>query len=248
MGGEAASDITSLIQGGECRGNKYNAYIWFLPKADKSAAPGAAKTSVEILDPCFIRLPDGRTYNDTVGNLGLGGYITHYNKFEPDFNNETAILYQLKKQSSNGSLASIGSLAFAFHMGSAAFNQSGSATLGGYEQNRALGPVGLLNFHNHYPWVLLEGVTLGVELGHSPFGNTGTGSVYQGTQGDAAGVSFAALKGARPNEAVVVINPSVPYIYLPYGTCEAAADNLPVTWNKDLGLFLWNTEDPLTLG
>ncbi|KAI6091268.1 hypothetical protein F4821DRAFT_281205 [Hypoxylon rubiginosum] len=47
------------------------------------------------------------------------------------------------------------------------------------------------------------------------------------------------------NEAVVKINPAVPYIYLPYGTCETAADNLPVTWNSSLGLYLWNTEDPL---
>ena len=39
-------------------------------------------------------------------------------------------------------------------------------------------------------------------------------------------------------------NLALPYIYLPLGTCEEAANHLPVSFNDDLGFYLWDTADP----
>ncbi|KAJ2992632.1 hypothetical protein NUW58_g2100 [Xylaria curta] len=87
-------------------------------------------------------------------------------------------------------------------------------------------------------------VTLGAELGALPYKNTSINSIYQGLNGDEDGATLGSVIGARVNEAVMAINPSLPYIYLPRGTCEAAAANLPVTWNENLGLYTWDTNDP----
>jgi hypothetical protein len=56
--------------------------------------------------------------------------------------------------------------------------------------------------------------------------------------------SLAKQEGLRSGTAVVMLNPAVPYIYLPTTACQAAARRLPVTWNARLGLYLWNTDDP----
>lgn len=229
---------TGSIRDQICYGNQYTMRVEFRQNHDDYVSyPPSCNTSITILDPCSISLPDGRTYDSSAGNLGLGGVSDTEDKFDP--NSDNAILVQLKKSND------IGSVSFGFHFGSALFNQPGSIVLGGYEQNRVIGPVGLLDFHRHFPWIFLEDVTLGVEVGASPFKNASVGSVYQGIQGNEQAVSFASSLGARLNEAVIKINPAVPYIYLPYGTCETAASNLPVTWNSSLGLFIWNTEDPL---
>lgn len=36
----------------------------------------------------------------------------------------------------------------------------------------------------------------------------------------------------------------VPYMYLPSSSCSAIAQHLPVTFDSDLGLYIWNTNDP----
>ena len=42
----------------------------------------------------------------------------------------------------------------------------------------------------------------------------------------------------------VTMNPGAPYMYLPNSTCEAMVKDLPVTYNANLGLWIWNTQDP----
>ncbi len=37
---------------------------------------------------------------------------------------------------------------------------------------------------------------------------------------------------------------TLPSIYLPLGNCEAAAKHLPVTWQDDIGYYIWNVNDP----
>ena len=41
----------------------------------------------------------------------------------------------------------------------------------------------------------------------------------------------------------VEVNPVLPYLYLPKETCDAVAANLPITYNEDLNLYFWNTDD-----
>lgn len=51
------------------------------------------------------------------------------------------------------------------------------------------------------------------------------------------------LYGSSTGELDVFPNPGVPYLNLPPETCAAIADSLPVTFNDDFGLYIWNTTD-----
>ncbi|KAH8168918.1 aspartic-type endopeptidase [Sarocladium implicatum] len=180
-----------------------------------------------------LTLPSGKQLNATVGNLGVG----------PRSDSETAadelplgLLEQLKKNKD------IESNAFSLHIGSVAMQQRPSMILGGYEQNRALGKVGVFNTEYNFPRSLLIDVSLGVETGGSPFNKTG--SMWQGLGGDAEGAEMTETTGGRRGTAWTVPSAGSPYIYLPKGNCEAIAEQLPVSFDESLALYLWNTSDP----
>jgi len=193
----------------------------------------STNATVMAADARTVHNPDGSAYTDTVGILGLG----------PPFARSPApsILEQLK------AAGLVASVSFGLHMGSAALNQGGSLVLGGYEQNRALGPVGVFDLEGGAlsPGVFVVDVVLGTQTGASPLGDlTGTTSVYRGIGDSAAARRINREAGAADNTAVSILNPASPYIYLPLGTCEAAAGHLPVRWSDRLGLYLWDTADP----
>ncbi|KAK7750930.1 hypothetical protein SLS62_007062 [Diatrype stigma] len=185
--------------------------------------------SVSSLSKRKFQLLDGFDYTNPVGRLGLGpGH--HADKRD-------SILDQLE---SDGAIASN---TFSLHMGSALLNQSASLIFGGYEKNRALGPVGSFEMNHGFPMILLRDVFLGTAVGATVFENE-TISVYHGI-GDDKRAALVSRGSKLPLGATVAgPNPSTPYIYLPWGTCEAAAKHLPVTWDDSLGLYLWNVEDP----
>ncbi|KAK3298659.1 uncharacterized protein B0H64DRAFT_454105 [Chaetomium fimeti] len=191
----------------------------------------------EAVEEWVYGLPDGSNYSGRVGTLGLG----KPNVPDPE-DVPLAILQSLK------STTIIASMSFGLHMGSVALGQPASLVLGGYEKSRALGSVGVFTFGGFGPPILyLLDVLLGTQVGASPFARPGDeGSVWQGikdNEGDIA-EDITQQEGVKPGTALVVPDPTVPYIYLPPGTCEAAARRLPVTWNDRLGLYLWNTGDP----
>ncbi|KAK3321386.1 hypothetical protein B0T19DRAFT_403931 [Cercophora scortea] len=134
---------------------------------------------------------------------------------------------------------------FGLHMGSVVVAQRGSLLLGGYEQNRALGPVGVFrNWGGQIAMMWLRDVMIGVETGSSPFNVSEVGSIYRGLQSSLA-ADFNNDNGGRDDGAALVIpSPEVPGIYLPLGTCEAAASYLPVTWDKKIQYYLWDTKNP----
>jgi hypothetical protein len=190
------------------------------------------------MDYWTYRLPDSSSYSATVGVLGLG---------MPDSVDAAmsdpppSILQQLN---SDGRIAS---MSMGLHMGSVALDQPGSLVLGGYGRNRALGYVGVFRFRNPYrfPTFFLLDVLLGIQVGASPFAKPDDeGSIWQGTGDNKNAESLAKQEELRPGASVVILNPAVPYIYLPPAACEEAARRLPVTWNARLGLYIWNTDDP----
>jgi hypothetical protein len=189
-----------------------------------------ANATINAMGHTEYPLPDGSRYSMNVGILGLGRRI--------GFSQPPSLLQQLKSQ------GRVASMSLSLHMGSVALEQSGSLVLGGYERNRALGPVGVSEFDD-VPYMFLIDVILGTQVGASPFSlPEDAGSVWQGIgDNEAARVEVERL-GAKKGTAVVFPNPAVPYIYLPTSTCEAAARRLPVTWNARLGLYFWNADDP----
>ncbi|KAL0942040.1 uncharacterized protein CTRU02_204803 [Colletotrichum truncatum] len=173
------------------------------------------------------------SYMSNTGLLGLGSIKTSAHR-EDD--NRSSLLQQLK------TAGKIDRLAFGLHLGSVAQNISGSLILGGYEQNRVLGPVGSFGITEGVPLVFLRDVVMGVEKGNfSSFPASPSASHW--VNPTETGQQIAKNVGAA-GSAVVIPNPASPYIYLPPGICEGIANNLGLTYRKDIGLYLWNSSRP----
>ena len=124
--------------------------------------------------------------------------------------------------------------------------------LGGYDQNRVLGEVGMFNvliatpqegasaeLSIGGPQAYLLDVALDVETGASPFNQLSSISLWYGIQNDDGAID-SENAGGKAGSRLVLISPIVPYMYLPLGICETAARYLPVIWNASLELYLWN--------
>ena len=183
-----------------------------------------------------ITLPSNRSYAAEVGILGLGppGSI-------PGLANMSTIPNQLK--SSNA----IGSNSFGMHIGSVSQEILGSMVLGGYDQSRVIGPVGIFAFVQSSPIAWLVDIALGAARCESPFdGINGTmAQLFKGTGGSIIAEELRQVLGGPSNTVGMAPDPTFPYITLPPGSCEAIASYLPVTWNPDIGLFIWNSDDKL---
>lgn len=79
----------------------------------------------------------------------------------------------------------------------------------------------------------LRGITMNVTIGGYAYFNTV--SAYVPSRLSANGSSVSSLE--------VHLRPGVPHLYLPQDTCDAIAYHLPVTYNSELGLYLWDTDD-----
>ncbi|KAH7349734.1 aspartic peptidase domain-containing protein [Plectosphaerella cucumerina] len=204
----------------------YREIFRFNTLTDKTEELNASIIAAEKWD---IRMPNGAKFEAAAGFLGLGP-STDGDKKSPGH------LEQLKKA------GTITSNSFGLHIGSVALGQKGSLVLGGYEQNRALGDVGVFDLVDEMTKAFLVDVTLGVETGDSPFNKSG--SMWKGVDGSEHGADVTKNIGGAAGSAAILPNPVTPYIYLPPGNCETVAEQLPVTFRQSLGLYTWNTEDP----
>lgn len=128
----------------------------------------------------------------------------------------------------NGAIPSI---SYGLHIGSASQQNfvPGSLVLGGYDQSRCLtDPI-----ESSSDVFTLVDIGMGVTDGGSPFPNSQESSRN----------GLLRLNGSSTGELDVFPNPGVPYLNLPPETCAAIADSLPVTFNDDFGLYIWNTTD-----
>lgn len=208
--------------------------------------PEEMNGSINAMEEYQRTFPGGKTLNETVGILGLGPNVERFRPEDVGPAEWPSILEQLKEDDK------IGSASFSVHVGSVALEQSGSLVLGGYDRNRVVGKTGVFTLPGNpgyagLPYMPLNDVVLGVETGGSPFESDDPFSVYVGLGDDEAGQQGSRTTsqvGGPPGSALIIPNPALPYIYLPLGTCEEAAKHLPVTYDDDLGLYLWNTDDP----
>ena len=115
-----------------------------------------------------------------------------------------------------------------------------SLMLGGYDASRIVGNVSHQpvrpetddDYGNEFIIDLLD-VTIGVDHGASPFSYSSKEGLLN------AGNSSITSGGVQ-----VVMNPLAPYLNLPNSTCAAIAKELPVIYNTELSLYLWNVTDP----
>ncbi|KAK3348689.1 aspartic peptidase domain-containing protein [Lasiosphaeria hispida] len=188
-----------------------------------------ANASIYAMNTTKVTLRDGTTYRPVVGNLALGRPIEYFLG--------TSIVEQMKN---NGLIASS---SFGLHMGSAPLKQRGSLILGGYDENRVIGPVAVFRMELGEPIIFLIDVNIGVETGRWPFNATEIPSLWEKTT-DLGGITVTEYFGGKEGYVVVSPNPAVPGIYLPTPVCANVAKYLPVTLDDRTGYYLWNTEDP----
>ncbi|SPO01546.1 uncharacterized protein DNG_04219 [Cephalotrichum gorgonifer] len=184
------------------------------------------------------QLPDGRQLKEEVGIFGLSP-VADQESVGSDSESHPSILEQLKSGNK------IGSTSFSVHVGSAAFEQPGSMVLGGYEQNRIVGKAGAFSLSAPgIPFISLLDVAIGVETGVSPFGSFDPISVFTGPGDNEQAATIVKTLEGKKGSVMVVPNPTIPYIYLPPDTCSEVAKHLPVTFDSDLELYLWDTANP----
>ncbi len=218
------------------RGYGYSELIAISPKTSN---PISLNYSIVVRNESVFTLPDGRNYTNSVGVLGLGPQPVNSPDEGNPIDGEPTLLEQLKAS------GKISSSSFGMHMGSAKHDQPGSLVLGGYEQNRVLGNIGIFNIDDGgTPHIFLLDIILDTEVGGSPFNESKIGSVYQGLGNNSYAANYTKYLGGTHGSALVALSPSLPYIYLPQGTCETASQYLPVTWDEDIGLYIWNQNDP----
>ncbi|CAG9989917.1 unnamed protein product [Clonostachys byssicola] len=119
---------------------------------------------------------------------------------------------------------------FGLHIGSVEPDLAGSLWYGGYDRNRVVGDSITNERDFKDPVTTLQDIEIDVINGKSPFdfNSTKSGLLAQGNS-------------SMPNEFKVMIDGCSPYLTLPKTTCDNIASHLPVTFNKTLGLYLWNT-------
>ena len=172
-----------------------------------------------------IELPDGTNYAAQVGTLSLGGPDLGVQAISANTSGQTIPGYANAQEA-------VASNSWGLHYGSASLNQEGSLVFGGYDRSRVLGDVGAFDLTVGSKMVpnLLD-IQIGVENGSSPFSETSYVNLLK------LNASFNWVQPA-------VINPIVPYLFMSPETCAAVAENLPVTLNSQLGLYIWNVTDP----
>ncbi|XXG98608.1 hypothetical protein Hte_004933 [Hypoxylon texense] len=184
--------------------------------------------SLALLDQSYMAYPDGTWYPLTVGCLGIGAPDTinqsFSNSYGPAINASLIPGYLFEQET-------VASNSFGMHIGSANPKMPGSFYFGGYDQNRIVGEV--LTFEDDYTKAItLKDISIKVMDGSSPWEYESLGGLL------ASGNSSINSGGVQ-----VSVDGCSPYLSLPKSTCDAIAKELPVTYNEDLGLYLWNTND-----
>ncbi|KAL7628422.1 hypothetical protein AAE478_002625 [Parahypoxylon ruwenzoriense] len=211
--------------GVDVRGEKTTPWVDVMDFGGKTVE----SVSLALLGESFMAYPDGTWYPLTVGCLGIGAPGTVNQSFSNDFGplvNASLIpgyLWEHKQIASNS---------FGMHIGSVNPPMGGSFYFGGYDQNRIVGDI--LSYRDDYTKAIsLKDIGIRVIDGSSPWQFESLGGLL------ASGNSSITSGGLQ-----VSVDGCSPYLSLPRSTCDAVAKNLPVTYNENLGLYLWNTDDP----
>lgn len=195
-------------------------------------------TEVVAMAGWEVSLPNGNKHTPKTGLLGMKAVL---NSFTGNGCTTACTQGDLKN------IGVIGSRTFSLHIGSPMIGQQGSFALGGYEQTRIVGPVGVFEMVDDMPIVFLRDLFLGVEAGYSPFRTDRTDNISVFTGLPREDVRSAELNTKlRASQGTVVVTPSAaaPGIYLPKYLCEGLARYLPVILDSSTGYYFWNTTSP----
>lgn len=122
-------------------------------------------------------------------------------------------------------VSTLPSLSWGLHVGSAQQNLSGSFLFGAFDQSRVLEPPGTFNNNTT------------VSISNISFNSTIPAFISTGNL----------LSTLNTPSLSVVLEPALPYLYLPSAICTALASHLPLVYNAGLELYIWDTTHPALL-
>ncbi|KAF4970177.1 hypothetical protein FSARC_2774 [Fusarium sarcochroum] len=184
--------------------------------------------SIALLDAQKIKYPGGQTAPFFAGCLSLGGTRSVNQSFlQPDGAPATNAsmppgwLWENEYTASNS---------YGMHIGSVNPSMSGSLWFGGYDQNRVVGEILSLTGSPRDEGITLWDIAIEGVGDHSPFTSKSKDDLLaKGNSSMGSGLK-------------VTVDGCSPYLTLPKSTCDNIADNLPVSFDEDLGLYLWDTK------
>ncbi|KAI0409106.1 aspartic peptidase domain-containing protein [Xylaria palmicola] len=185
--------------------------------------------SLALLSNSYAVYPDNTWYPLSVGCMGIGAPDTVNQTFTLDSGpaiNASLVPGWLNAQNK------IPSNSFAMHIGSANPPMPGSLYFGGYDQNRVVGDI-LTETDDYTKAISLSDIAITVVDGSSPWDFESKNGLLAANNDS---ISTGGIK--------VSVDGCSPYLTLPKSTCDAIADHLPVTYNKDLGLYIWQEDKP----
>jgi hypothetical protein len=169
-----------------------------------------------------VTYPNGRVGGVPLGTLALGADKT----IQEFGQNPRNVSQKINAYTYAGSLYETQvtpSYSYGLHIGSAAFDYPGSLVFGGYNKGRVIEPVTAFSSEQA---VQLMDISIGIASGGSPFNFTSKNKLLS------------------TGQIFIWPDPLAPYMSLPRKTCDNLASVLPVTFDEDLGYYLWNTNDP----
>ncbi|KAF3087028.1 hypothetical protein TWF102_007277 [Orbilia oligospora] len=132
----------------------------------------------------------------------------------------------------------IASRSWGMHYPSAKLNQLPSLVWGGYDRSRISGPIERFDADsNAVKKMDLIGMNIDTAIGKSPFS-------YQ----KKSNLLVNPLSNGKDNVLRVELESALPYLVLPQETCDAIAEELPVTFDRTTGFYFWETSNPLYQG
>ena len=181
--------------------------------------------TIMALDASYLSLPNHVSYGTRVGYLSVGNPKRDLTSTQDSANDFPSVLAKQNVTPADS---------FGLTYGSAALNLDGSLIFGGYDRARVLGQVGAFPINDQKMRTELLDITIGIAEGNfSPLEEDS----YDG---------LLRLDGSpRATHKSITISPATPYLSLSPETCAAIAEHIPVTLNKSLGLYTWNTKDPI---
>lgn len=185
--------------------------------------------SLALLESSYATYPGGTWYPLSVGCLGIGAPDTVNQSFSTSETtpsiNASLIPGWLNAQDQ------IPSNSFAMHIGSANPPMPGSLYFGGYDQNRIIGDI-LSEEDDYTKEISLKDIAIRVVDGSSPWD-------FETQDGLLAANNASITTGGIK----VSVDGCSPYLTLPRSTCDAIAGHLPVKYNEDLGLYIWQQDE-----
>ncbi|KAI8956401.1 acid protease [Xylaria longipes] len=185
--------------------------------------------SLALLSESYAVYPDNTWYPLSAGCLGIGAPGTVNQSFTTNFGptiNASLIPGWLHAQDQ------LPSNSFAMHIGSANPPMQGSLYFGGYDQNRIVGDI-LTETDDYTKAISLKDISITVVDGSSPWEFESKAGLLAANN---ASISTGGIK--------VSVDGCSPYLTLPKSTCDAIADHLPVKYNNNLGLYIWQIDNP----